>query len=604
MAESVTVESPLLGTVIFLAPPGEVVAAGRPICIIESMKMEHPVSIDDDNIEVVGHFVSTGDAVVIGQPLVACTVSLSEVAAIEGESQEDDRLAELVRREAMLADAARPAKVARRRAVGLRTARENIADLLDDGSFVEYGRFAYAAQRARRTEQDLIEATPADGLVGGIGTVNAERVGKEAAAVVVLSYDYMVLAGTQGQRNHKKKDRLFELSERLSLPVVLFAEGGGGRPGDTDTSVVTGLDTEAFARFARLSGRVPLLGVVAGRCFAGNAALLGCCDLIVAVEGATIGMGGPAMIEGGGLGIVPPEEVGPVAVHERAGSVDIVVPDEASAVASVKMLLGLFQGAPEDSFEPDGSELRSVVPADRRRPFDPRAVIDGLVDVGSSLELRPKFAPNMVTTLARIEGRPVAIVANDSRFLGGAIDAAAADKAARFFQLAEARGIALISLIDTPGFMVGPEAEATGLMRHVSRMFVAGAALSVPVIAVVTRRGYGLGAQAMATGSFTAPLATIAWPSGELGGMGLEGAVRLGFRRELDALEDENERAEAEAAMIAAAYEHGRALNVAAHLEIDDVIDPAETRGQLSRLLDASHRMRAEGDHHRFVDPW
>ena len=397
---------------------------------------------------------------------------------------------------------------------------------------------------------------------------------------------------------------LFELAERLGLPVVLFAEGGGGRPGDTDTSVVTGLDTEAFARFARLSGRVPLIGVAAGRCFAGNAALLGCCDLIIAVEGASIGMGGPAMIEGGGLGIVRPDDVGPVPVHELAGSVDVVVADEASAVATVKELLGLFHGTTDGGAEPTAATLRSVVPADRRQPFDPRAVIEGLVDHGTNIELRPKFAPNMVTVLARITGRPVGILANDSRFLGGAIDAPAADKAARFFQLAQARGLPLVSLIDTPGFMVGPEAEATGLMRHVSRMFVAGAALQVPVIAVVTRRGYGLGAQAMATGSFTAPLATIAWPSGELGGMGLEGAVRLGFRRELDALEDETARSEAEAAMIAAAYAHGRALNVASHLEIDDVIDPAETRERVRRLLDASQSARSGEVHHRFVDPW
>jgi acetyl-CoA carboxylase carboxyltransferase component len=347
---------------------------------------------------------------------------------------------------------------------------------------------------------------------------------------------------------------------------------------------------------------VPLLGVAAGRCFAGNAALLGCCDLVIAVEGASIGMGGPAMIEGGGLGVVEPDDVGPTRVHELAGSVDIVTSTEAEATQVVAELLALFQGSIHASGSPDPDLLRRAVPSDRRRAFDPRSIIDGIVDPGSSIELRPLFAPNMVTVLARVGGRPVALLANDSRHLAGAIDGPAADKAARFFQLAEARGLPLISLIDTPGFMVGPEAEATGLMRHVSRMFVAGAALTIPVIAVIPRRAYGLGAQAMATGSLAAPVATMAWPSGELGGMGLEGAVRLGFRRELEAIEDPQERQEAEQSMIAAAYDHGRALNVAAHLEIDDVIDPAHTRQRIESLLAAAGSKSQEHASRRFID--
>ena len=590
----------MVATVAWLAPLGERVSAGRPVCVLESMKMEHPVTAEVD-VVVVTHLVAHGDGVEVG------TVLVELVTAGENDGTEAivthkgvDRLAELRAREALLHDDARPERVARRRASGLRTARENLADLVDPGSFVEYGRFAYAAQRQRRSEAELIAETPADGLVGGIGTVNAELFGVEAASCVVVSYDYMVLAGTQGQRNHRKKDRLFELADRLELPVVLFAEGGGGRPGDTDTAVVTGLDTGAFARFAALSGHVPLIGIAAGRCFAGNAALLGCCDVVIAVRGASIGMGGPAMIEGGGLGVVAPDDVGPVEVHEAAGSVDLVVESEHEAVEAAKALLGLFQGA-HPGEAPDSDTLRGLIPTDRRRAFDPRPVLEGIVDRGTVVELRPRFAPNMVTALARLDGRAVAIVANDSRYTAGAIDGPAAEKAARFFQLAEARGLPIVSIIDTPGFMVGPQAEATGLMRRVSRMFVAGAALSVPVVAVITRRAYGLGAQAMATGSLVAPVATLAWPTGELGGMGLEGAVRLGFRRELEAIEDPAERAAAEAGLIEAAYDHGRALNVAAHLEIDDVIDPAQTRERLVALLAAAPVARRDG-RRRFID--
>jgi len=591
----------MVGTVAAVpATVGSMLGADAVVVLVESMKMEHPVSAPG-SIEVTEVLVAVGDAVAKGDLLVVGKVATEAAhddaaATVAG----PDRLAELLEREALLDDAARPERVAKRHALGLRTARENVADLIDGGSLVEYGRFAYAAQRARRSEAELIAETPADGLVGGIATVNADRFGTEAASCVVVSYDYMVLAGTQGQRNHAKKDRLFELAERMALPVVLFAEGGGGRPGDTDTAVVTGLDTGAFGLFARLSGQVPLIGIAAGRCFAGNAALLGCCDIVIAVRGASIGMGGPAMIEGGGLGVVAPDEVGPVEVHAAAGSVDIVVDDEAEAVAMARRLLALFQGA-EPGVAPDPEPLRTVVPVDRKRAFDPRAAIEGIVDEGSLVELRPEFAPNLVTGLARIDGRTVAILANDSRAMAGAIDAPAADKAARHLQLAEARGIPVLSLIDTPGFMVGPEAEATGLVRHVSRMFVAAGALTIPVVAVVLRRAYGLGAQAMAAGSLRVPLATVAWPSGELGGMGLEGAVRLGFRRELEAIDDPVARNEAEAAMISAAYEHGRALNVAAHLEIDDVIDPAATRERIIRLLAAAPTRIGE-PRRRFID--
>src|ERR1700754_1774789 len=252
-------------------------------------------------------------------------------------------LDELRRRRALTEDSARPEAVERRHASGGRTARENVEDLVDPGSLVEYGRYAIAAQRGRRDVEDLIARTPADGLIAGTARVNGELFG-DRAACAVLSYDYTVLAGTQGALGHRKKDRLFELIERMRLPTVFFAEGGGGRPGDTDSPVVSALEVRAFALWARLSGLVPRIAVVHGRCFAGNAVIAGCADLIVATEDASIGMGGPAMIAGGGLGDVPPDEVGPIAMQAPNGVVDVVVPDEAAAVEVTKRLLGYFQG--------------------------------------------------------------------------------------------------------------------------------------------------------------------------------------------------------------------------------------------------------------------
>ncbi|HEX6665714.1 MAG TPA: carboxyl transferase domain-containing protein [Solirubrobacterales bacterium] len=518
----------------------------------------------------------------------------------DGAPERDD-LEELRARRGLTEDAARPDAVARRHEGGARTARENVADLVDAGSFVEYGRFAIAAQRGRRELQDLIERTPADGLIGGTATVNAELFG-DAAACAVLSYDYTVLAGTQGALGHRKKDRLFELIERMRLPTVFYAEGGGGRPGDTDYPVVSALDTRAFALWAKLSGVVPRIAVVAGRCFAGNAVIAGCSDLIVATEGISLGMGGPAMIEGGGLGKVDPDEIGPIEMQSRNGVVDVVVADEAEATAATKQLLGYFQGATSHGPEPDQARLRELVPARQRRAYAVGPIVETLADEGSVTFLRERFAPEMVTALVRIEGRPVGVIANDTRHMAGAITSGAADKAARFIQLCDSFGLPIVSLIDTPGYMVGPDAEATGLVRHASRLLVAGAAISVPLVAVVLRRGYGLGAQAMVGGSLHEPLLTVAWPSAHLGPMGLEGAVRLALRKELEAIADQREREQRVRDLTAAAEENAKALNAAALFELDDVIDPAETRGLIAATLRAAGPSPAGG--HRFVDTW
>jgi acetyl-CoA carboxylase carboxyltransferase component len=523
----------------------------------------------------------------------------------EGESSGARRrdLDELLRRRALTEDESRPEAVERRHERGGRTARENIADLVDHGSFVEYGRFAVAAQRGRRDTEELIARTPADGLIAGTARVNGDLFG-DAAACAVLTYDYTVLAGTQGALGHRKKDRLFELIERMRLPTIFFAEGGGGRPGDTDYPVVSALDTRAFALWAALSGLVPRIAVVAGRCFAGNAMIAGCADLIIATRNISLGMGGPAMIEGGGLGSVEADEIGPIDMQGPNGVVDLEVADEAEATAAAKRLLAYFQGVTPAGKAPDQNRLRELVPERERRAYAVRPIAETLADEGSVTVLRERFAPEMFTALARIEGRPLGLIANDTRHTAGAITSDGADKAARFLQLCDAFGLPVVSLVDTPGIMVGPEAERTALVRHASRLLLAGAALSVPLVAVVLRRGYGLGAQAMVGGSLHEPLLTVAWPSAHLGPMGLEGAVRLALRRELEAIGDEEERERRVRELTAAAEANARALNAATLFELDDVIDPAETRGLIAATLAAAPERRERPGSRRFVDAW
>jgi acetyl-CoA carboxylase carboxyltransferase component len=495
------------------------------------------------------------------------------------EAGDPNDLAILLARRALTEDAARPDAVARRHAAGGRTARENVEDLIDPGSWVEYGRFAIAAQRKRRELDELIARTPADGLVAGTAQVDGQP-------VAVLAYDYTVLAGTQGMIGHAKKDRLFELIERLRLPVVFFAEGGGGRPGDTDLPGVSWLHTRAFALWARLT--VPRIAIVHGRCFAGNAVIAGCSDLIVATRGASLGMGGPAMFAGGGLGDVAPDEIGPMDVQAPNGVVDLVVDDEAAAVAAAKRLLGSIRGGGAAWTAADQTLLRDALPESPRRAYDVLGLIELLADTGSVTQLRERFAPELVTVLARIEGRPIGMLANNTKVRAGAITAAASDKAAQFLRLCEAFRLPLVSLVDTPGFMVGPDHEATGLVRRASGLVTAGARLSVPLIAVVLRRAYGLGAQAMAGGSLHEPLLTVAWPSATLGPMGLEGAIRLALRKELDAIEDEEARERHVRELTAAALENAKALNAAQLFELDDVIDPADTRRSIVATLAAA----------------
>ena len=582
-AGSVPVPAPLQGTIVAVdVREGDLVRPGQQIAVLESMKMEHLVTAAHGGKVTK---VAAEAGVTLMQDEAILYLEPAEIDAHDAAEEEDvdldhirPDLAELIERHAITLDENRPASVERRRKTNQRTARENIAQLVDQGSFVEYGSLAIAAQRRRRTVDDLIRNTPADGLISGVATVNAEKFGADAARCMVISYDYTVLAGTQGHMNHKKIDRMLGLAEQWRMPLVFYAEGGGGRPGDTDRLGMTGLDGPSFVQFAKLSGLVPVIGVVSGYCFAGNAAMLGCCDVIIATKNASIGMGGPAMIEGGGLGVYHPAEVGPVSFQSPNGVIDILVEDEAAATAAAQKYLSYFQGAVADWKAPDQRLLRRAIPENRLRVYDIRTVIDLLADEGSVLEIRRDFGVGMITAFIRIEGKPFGLIANNPKHLGGAIDAPAGDKAARFMQLCDAFDIPLLSLCDTPGFMVGPEAEKTAIVRHVARMFVTGASLTVPLFGIVLRKGYGLGAQSMIGGGFHASFFTVAWPTGEFGGMGLEGYVRLGFRKEMEAIEDPVERENYYKAKVAELYANGKAVSIASVLEIDEVIDPADTR--------------------------
>lgn len=580
------VTSPLVGTVVSIARPGETIGPEQPLAVIESMKMEHPIFVDGVSVSVEA-FVAIGDAVEVGQILLSIRPGdESDVHRAAASSSDTTAFDEVIERHSVGYDDARPDVVAKRHAMGRRTARENIADLVDDGSFLEYGPIAIASQRRRRDLEELIARTPADGLVGGVASVNAALHGEHVdTRCVVASYDYMVLAGTQGATNHRKKDRLFGLAAQAGLPVVIYTEGGGGRPGDTDIAGVTQLDCLAFALFGRLAGTVPLIGINAGYCFAGNAALLGTCDVVIATSDSNIGMAGPAMIEGGGLGTFAPTEIGPADVHATNGVIDILVDDEAEATAVAKKLLSFTQGPLADWVAPEPDLARTVVPPNRKHVYDMHDAVSAIVDVGSALELQPQWNPGLLTMFARVEGRAVGVIANNPLVLSGAIDHGAATKSAAFMKLCERWSIPLLFLCDTPGFMVGPDSDAAGLPRSAGELFRAGGTLGVPFATVITRKGYGLGAQAMAGGGFKEPLFTLSWPTGEFGAMGLEGAVQLGFSRELAEATEGPERAELFDRLVERMYEHGRAVNVASHFEIDDVIDPADTRRWISQLL-------------------
>ena len=602
------VRAAMRGRLIALERDADTVQArGASVAVLEAMKLEHSVDLAQG-----GRFVARaallGEVVAAGT-LLGWVLPDASADAMAAEQQQADLdairpdLAKVLQRQQGLMDAARPEAVAKRRRHGKNTARENLDQLLDAGSFVEYGGLTLAMQRGRRSEEELIRVSPADGTITGLGRINGQQFGPEQARCAVMAYDYTVFAGTQGFMAHRKMDRIVHTSERLGLPFVLFAEGGGGRPGDTDYVGVSGLEFTTFTHMARLSGKVPTIGVVSGRCFAGNAALLGCCDVIIATQDASIGMAGPAMIEGGGLGVVAADDVGPVSVQTRNGVIDLLARDETEAVTLAQTYLGFVQGKLPPGAHADQRLLRALVPENRVKGYDIRAVVQTLFDSGSFLELREHFGRSVVTGFARLEGQAVGVLANDGSHLGGALDANSADKISRFLELCDNYGLPVVSLCDTPGFMVGPESEKAAAVRHFARIFVTASHIKVPVLAIVLRKAYGLGAQAMLGGNLFVPVATVAWPTGELGPMGIEGSVRLAYRRELEALEDAAEKAAYFQAKTDEIYAQGKALNVASYNEIDDVIDPAQTRNWLASML-ASLPAASPGRAASGVSPW
>jgi acetyl-CoA carboxylase carboxyltransferase component len=500
--------------------------------------------------------------------------------------EKTDPYARLQDRLAKTADEARPDAVAKRRARNGRTARENLADLTDGTAVSEYGQLAVAAQRTRREGDALFAETAADAVITAIGSVNSDLFTSADSQTALIINDYTVLAGTQGYFHHRKIDRLLGLAAEGGLPVLMYTEGGGGRPGDTDVLVsMAGLNVPTFHRWAALAGKVPRIAVNHGYCFAGNAALFGAADLRIATEASCIGMAGPAMIEGGGLGSWKPQDIGPVSVHRKNGVVDIVVADEAEATAMAKRVLACVQGPLSDWQSYDQTELSALMPTNRRYAFDVRKILHHVFDIGSFVETRSDMGRAIVTGLARIRGRAVAVLASDCRHLGGAIDGESATKAAALYQLAERWRVPVVSFIDTPGFMVGPDSEAEGAPRLMSDLFIAGAALTQPIVAVFLRRAYGLGAMAMTGGSFEVPRYAMSWPQGEFGAMGLEGAVHLGFRQELAEAPDETTRQALFDSLLADMYDKGRATEAASYLEIDAVIQPEETRAAISSAL-------------------
>ncbi len=600
------INTPMPGSVVSISvKEGDTIKIGQQLLVLEAMKMESVITAEISG-RVAKVLVENGSVLYENQALffveindvadtneiVKTTIDLTNIRP---------ELKELQERKAFQLDKNRPIAVAKRKKKGKQTARENIAQLCKESTFMEYGSLIVAAQRSRRTLDDLVKNTPADGIITGIGEVNGELFDAEVAKCMILCYDYTVLAGTQGMFGHQKTDRVLEVAHSAKLPVILFAEGGGGRPGDTDFQGIGGLHVKTFAMFAKLNGIAPRIAIVSGYCFAGNAALAGCADVIIATEDTSIGMGGPAMIEGGGLGKYHPKEVGPISVQAPNGVLDLVVKDEKAAIIMAKKYLSYFQGPINKWTCSDQRTLRHLIPENRRRVYDIRKVIHELADTDSVLELRKDFAVGVITAFIRIEGKPMGLIANNPKHLGGALDAAGSGKAARFMQLCDVYHIPMVSLCDTPGFMVGPEAEKTGLVRHTSRLFTAGAKITIPFFTIVLRKAYGLGSMGMAAGGFHEPFFTVSWPTGEFGGMGLEGAVRLGYRKELEAIENLEEREALFQKMVAKSYKHGKAINTGAYLEIDEVIDPVDTRKWIvNGLLSSAGRKRKSG--RGFVD--
>jgi acetyl/propionyl-CoA carboxylase alpha subunit len=602
--------APIQGTIVALdVLEGDTVRAGQQVAIVEAMKMEHVISAAQGGVVRritmnQGDVVREGYPIVFLEPVDGLGDAMQAAAAIDPDHIRAD-LREALDRHALTLDAHRPKAVARRHGQGYRMPRENIAELADAGSFKEYWPLIVAMQHQRNDAETLRRETPADGVVAGTCSINGDLFDDTRSRAIIVHYDYTVLAGTQGRRNHYKQDRMFELAQRFRMPLVLFGEGGGGRPGDDHVGPRVAFDTHTFTTYSKLSGLVPLVAIVNGRTFAGNTALVACSDVIIATEGATLAMGGPAMIEGGGLGIYTPEEVGPMSFQVPNGVVDLLVKDEQAAVLAARKYLSYFQGPTKGWQANDQLNLRHVVPENRLRLYDMREVIRTIADRDSVLELREKFGIGVITAFIRVEGKPMGVIANNPHHLAGAIDSDGADKGTRFLRLCDAFDIPVLSLMDCPGIMVGPDHERTALVRHSVRMFNVGANMTTPLFGVIVRKAYGLGVQAMCGASALVGFFTVAWPTAEFSGMNIEGAVKLGYRKELAAIADPDARRAEFDRRVAQAYDTAKAVNASQGGGLDDVIDPADTRDwiaqSLRRLPPVPERT---GKKYPFIDPW
>lgn len=603
------VVAPMRGSVVsILVGVGDEVRAGQHLGCLEAMKMHHDIvcpmaGVIQAILVEASEIPDQGDHLFYIKPLDSVTEDARPIIEYDLGAKRED-LSEVIQLHSLGLDENRGDAVEKRVRRKSRTARENIEHLCDSDTFIEYGALTIAAQRKRRSIEDLRLKTPADGMIAGFGNVNGTQFEDDKSRCAVLAYDFTVLAGTQGHNNHKKKDRIFELVQQWETPVVFFTEGGGGRPGDVDTDdlVMSWLDLKTFATWPKLSGVAPRIAINSGRCFAGNAVIFGCADITIATKNSNIGLAGPAMIEGGGLGHFTPEDIGPIEVQETNGVVDLVADNEYDATTVAKHVLSFFQGKVSGWSCVDQRILRHIIPENRLRIYDMRLIINSLADKDSFVELRRSYGIGLITGFIRIEGEAMGVIANDPSHLGGAIDGDAGEKGGRFLQLCDVYGIPVLSLCDTPGFMVGPDSEKTAAVRRGSRLIVASANLSVPLFSIVTRKGYGLGGQAMMGGSTHEPFFTIAWPTAELGPMGLEGAVELGFKKELDATIDSTARQALFDKLVSELYSKGKAVSVASVFEIDAVIDPAETRTWVSRGLKTAQRTSRKSK--RYVDVW
>ncbi|MBS0641913.1 MAG: carbamoyl-phosphate synthase large subunit, partial [Proteobacteria bacterium] len=607
---SVGVPSPIQGTIVAVdVAVGDTVRQGQRVAVVEAMKMEHVINAPHSGV-VRDVTMAPGDVIREGFPIVFVQEAEVEGGAVVAEAELDldhirADLQEVYDRHALTLDENRPDAVARRRKTNHRTARENIEQLADPGSFKEYWPLIVAMQHQRNSLEALRKNTPADGVVAGTCSINGDLFNESQSRAIIVHYDYTVLAGTQGRRNHYKQDRMFELAQRFRLPLILFGEGGGGRPGDDTVGPRVAVDTHTFTTYSQLSGLVPLVAVVNGRTFAGNTALVACSDVIIATESTTLAMGGPAMIEGGGLGIYTPEEVGPMSFQVPNGVVDILVKDEIEAVDVAKKYLSYFQGAISSWQAPDQRRLRHAIPENRLRLYDMREIINTIADKDSVLEIREKFGIGIITAFIRVEGRPMGVIANNPHHLAGAVDSNGADKGARFLHLCDAFDIPVLSLVDCPGIMVGPDVERTALVRHCTRLFNAGANMTTPLFTVIVRKAYGLGAQAMCGAGTLVGFFCVAWPTAEFAGMNIEGAVKLGYRKELLAIEDPEQRREEFERRTAAAYDAAKAVNAAQGGGIDDVIDPADTRDWIASSLKRMPPVPPRtGKKYPYIDPW